>query len=782
MIKYKFKQYGNELRFNYCPICGKEKENPDFTINIKTQKYFCHTTGQGGTLEQLEKDYNFDLNNIEEINPQELEEREPQPKKDFTEFFKNQIQNHLEQDWIDYLKGRGITNIDNINKLFRRGKNNSMMIPLIEETGKIIGIKYRTINKKLSSESGSSSNYFLNWHNVEGTNYIVIVEGEIDLLSALETGHKNIISLPFGANNIKCVKHQKEWLSKFEKIIIATDNDAPGRESKEKIIKELKNISHKLYEVDLGKYKDFNEVLQAEGKEKLNEIMESHKKIKKEKKEKSVFSVGNDCYYKLNNNGLNEKLTDFIIKGFYYSENYFKGVSVVEGRERNFVTKRTDLLTTKGILESIGSYFGSPQTILKFWDWLKEENNGKYIPEILHYGIINDKYYDEKSNVICYKQDLKIKDVSQIEPLTQEDLNWLKENLIYLRNDTCQSLLGICWALGRFHINESYPILEVSGTTSIGKTEYVEFISRILFGSKDNIKNLSTMTNHQIRSLCSCSNITPLVIDEVKITNKIIKSNIENLYSAIRSVYDNKEVNQGNTTNKLTEFKLCTPLIISGETEIMETSIKNRMVSTNLTKKNKSSDEVFYKLKETDLLEKLGKTALKNRLEKGAITIPRDELKNILNEVKDSRQLYNGMCILTGLRALNKIINISEDVNNHFIEFLNKKFGEDEYTVTENFIELLKLLKDIDDEELPTFYICDSTGHYARFTKLIIALKEIVNKTDSTLELLDIRTLKKQLVEEGFIINPRIFKRFVENASLKKTKPYWAVEFKRIKI
>ena len=32
--------------------------------------------------------------------------------------------------------------------------------------------------------------------------------------------------------------------------------------------------------MDLGEYKDFNEVLQAEGKEKLKEIMESHKKIK----------------------------------------------------------------------------------------------------------------------------------------------------------------------------------------------------------------------------------------------------------------------------------------------------------------------------------------------------------------------------------------------------------------------------------------------------------------------------------------------------------------------
>ena len=185
MSKYdNYKQYGDELRFNYCPICKREKDNPDFTVNITTGQYYCHSTGQGGNISEIE---DFDMDLIKNVKVIETPAKEK--AKDFTEFFKNQIQNHLGQDWIDYLKGRGITNIDNINKLFRRGKNNSMMIPLIEETGKIIGIKYRTINKKLSSESGSSSNYFLNWHNVEGTNYIVIVEGEIDLLSALETGH-----------------------------------------------------------------------------------------------------------------------------------------------------------------------------------------------------------------------------------------------------------------------------------------------------------------------------------------------------------------------------------------------------------------------------------------------------------------------------------------------------------------------------------------------------------------------------------------------------------------
>ena len=36
MSKYdKFKQYGDELRFVYCPICGREKDNPDFAVNIK---------------------------------------------------------------------------------------------------------------------------------------------------------------------------------------------------------------------------------------------------------------------------------------------------------------------------------------------------------------------------------------------------------------------------------------------------------------------------------------------------------------------------------------------------------------------------------------------------------------------------------------------------------------------------------------------------------------------------------------------------------------------------
>ena len=85
----------------------------------------------------------------------------------------------------------------------------------------------------------------------------------------------------FGAGNIKCVVNQKEWLSKFKNIIIATDNDEQGKKSKAKIVKELKDIKSNLLEVDLGEYKDFNEVLVSEnGYKKLINIIKNYKKIR----------------------------------------------------------------------------------------------------------------------------------------------------------------------------------------------------------------------------------------------------------------------------------------------------------------------------------------------------------------------------------------------------------------------------------------------------------------------------------------------------------------------
>ena len=268
MEKYKYKRYGDELRFNYCPICKKERAgNPDFTINILKGVYFCHSTGESGTLEQLKKDYDFDFN-LRDIPTQEKEHK---PKKDFNKIFEQYADKHLNTEWLEYLSRRGISP-KYLKQFCRLGKNNSMTIPITDKKN-IIGIKYRTIDKKISSEKGSQTDYLMNWQNVTTFDYLIIVEGEMDLLSAIEAGYDNVVSLPFGATNIKSIENQKEWIEQFSKIIIATDNDKAGEESRNKIIKVLNNKN--LYKVEYGEYKDFNEVLMAEGKDKIKEIIKN---------------------------------------------------------------------------------------------------------------------------------------------------------------------------------------------------------------------------------------------------------------------------------------------------------------------------------------------------------------------------------------------------------------------------------------------------------------------------------------------------------------------------
>ena len=528
---------------------------------------------------------------------------------------------------------------------------------------------------------------------------------------------------------------------------------------------------------------DTNQTLINIGKERLIKILDNPIKIndnqstRKDIEEKiSPFSRGIDGYYY----NLTTKITDFLLDIRSFSDNYIFGTVTTGERERGFFAKKTDLLTKNGILENLGYFLGSISLIPNFWSWILEMNNEKYIREIEHYGIIEGKYYDTTSDIICGKVDLKIKSLKEIPDFTYEEKNWCDENIFGLRKDTNQSLLGICWALGRFHIEGTYPILEVSGTTSIGKTEFIEFISRIMFGTKENIKSLATLSNHQIRSLSSCSNITPWAIDEIKISSRYQKEKAIDLYSTIRSVYDNKTINQGNITSKLTEFKLCTPLIISGETEISDVSIKNRTISIELNQKNKCSRDVFAKFKNELYLEKFGKLALEDRLNNGKIVLPDWEVKNKLDQVTDDRQIYNGMCILTGLKALERVMPFNGDLEDSFLKFLNKKLS-DHYTPTVNFLELLELVRD-SGKDVSHFYQIKGDRHFVRFSMLYKAIREEWEQTNSNLELLDMKTLKKQLIEEKFIINDRVSIRFPKNEFTIETSIAKACEIVKNKI
>lgn len=744
-----YRQYGKEFRFKYCPVCGTEKEtNPCFSLNVQKGLYTCHATGKSGHINLLKGYEDIDIHKLGES----LENTE-YPDKDLRFiYFSFEREN---EKWDSYLRSRGISH-ETYRQLIAFDKLERMAIPISDGID-IVGIKYRTKDKKLSAEKGSKYSHLINWKAIKDREYLIITEGELDLMSAIEAGFKNTVSMSGGAANFRCIKNQKDWIDQFKKIIIATDNDEPGYEAKKEISKIFNESADKLYEVDLGTYKDFNEYLVKEGKEALKKAIKKAKKIYENGWEE--FKQEENGYYVWGKDGYS-RLTNFTIELEKFSDNYLEGTTKTEQGIREFKCSKVELLKKQGMLENLGYFIGSDTKISKFLLWLEEENKGLYAKEIPHFGIINNKYYDENSEVVCGKKDLYFKNLNEIENITQEEIKWLGENLVKIRSDYNQSLLAISWALGRYHNNESYPILEVCGTTSIGKSEFIENISKLLFGVKDNIKNFSTLTNHQIRSLASCSNITPFSIDEIKMTSKNAMEKANDLYSLIRSVYDNKTVNQGNVTSKLSEFKLCTPLIVSGESELSDISIKNRMVQVKLTKENKSEREIFEAFKNSDILYKLGKRVLENRLN-NKIEI---DLKDKFSSIKDDRQRYNLKCIVQGLKALEEVIKIDSEVKNKFYKFLEILFSG-EMTPEENFKQLLDLVVE-SGREYSSFYIRESNKHCARFQMLYEAIAESHRKTNSMLELLDMRALRNQLIECGFITARSISTRFTINDEL----------------
>lgn len=68
-----------------------------------------------------------------------------------------------------------------------------------KEKGKIVDIKYRSFEKEFKTEKGAKKIFFGLDNITEADKIIIIVEGEIDVLSCYEAGLTNCISVPNGA-------------------------------------------------------------------------------------------------------------------------------------------------------------------------------------------------------------------------------------------------------------------------------------------------------------------------------------------------------------------------------------------------------------------------------------------------------------------------------------------------------------------------------------------------------------------------------------------------------
>lgn len=265
---YPYKPKGNELIPFVCPICngGPHRDKGTFALNIEKLTYNCRrgSCGVSGTFSALCKEYGEESDDLKEWKAIYV----PKPKV----YKKPEVKSKkVTNEVVEYFKGRGIS--EETIKHWRIGCNekNAIMFPYFED-GELVLVKYRTLDKK-NWRTVDSKPVFWGMDSTDTSKPLWIVEGEIDALTLYECGIKNVVSVPSGSQDLECVTHAWEKLEKFEKIIIWNDQDVPGKEMRDELVKRLGD--DRTYYVEC-EYKDPNEAMKAGGK---TEVWECSKKI-----------------------------------------------------------------------------------------------------------------------------------------------------------------------------------------------------------------------------------------------------------------------------------------------------------------------------------------------------------------------------------------------------------------------------------------------------------------------------------------------------------------------
>ena len=187
---------------------------------------------------------------------------------------------HSESDDIapihDYFNKRGISN-DTLEYLgIGSDSRGNAVFNYYDDNDVLTMVKYRparTVKKgdpKMWCQKDSDTAPLLfNMNRVNISQPLLICEGEIDCMSAIESGYFNAVSIPLGAQNTHWIEECWDWLEQFNDIIIAFDNDEAGLKARKDVIYRLGTWRTKYidYPKQIDKYrtKDMNDCLQAGG-------------------------------------------------------------------------------------------------------------------------------------------------------------------------------------------------------------------------------------------------------------------------------------------------------------------------------------------------------------------------------------------------------------------------------------------------------------------------------------------------------------------------------------
>lgn len=244
----------------FCPKCHHERKNKtdrELSVDLVRGLFNCHHCQFKGSAAEFQKrEYVKPLPRLEKVS----------------------------KKTIEFFESRGISNNTLLRMQITEGKE---YMPQFEKECQVIcfnyfrgeelvNIKFRGPQKSFKMAKDAEL-VFYNLNEIHDQKEAVIVEGEIDLLSMIEAGIYNVVSVPNGASKgsqkLEYLDNCWQYFEDKERVIICTDNDEAGTSLKNELARRIG--FDKCFQINYpSECKDANDVLQKHGKKALQAIVE----------------------------------------------------------------------------------------------------------------------------------------------------------------------------------------------------------------------------------------------------------------------------------------------------------------------------------------------------------------------------------------------------------------------------------------------------------------------------------------------------------------------------
>ena len=293
-----------------CPF-GHSDSNPSFIWDKKSKCFTCFSCGKRYSIldmyTEMEGSYLAGIKRLfKETNIAYNFKGQKISKEEYLLNYKypKEETNSKIDKVAEYLGKRGISE-NTINYLgVKQDKYGNIVFESRDIDGTLLCVKYRKSGKVKSGEpkmwyQKDASNCPILWNveKIDLTKPLAIVEGHIDVMSVVEAGWTNVVTIPNGASDTSWIQFNYDFLENFNEIILWFDNDSAGRNGLNNTIKRLGEYRCKIitpeqsdedaiekyyqqYNEDLHIRKtDANNILLACGKDRIIQLINTAEEI-----------------------------------------------------------------------------------------------------------------------------------------------------------------------------------------------------------------------------------------------------------------------------------------------------------------------------------------------------------------------------------------------------------------------------------------------------------------------------------------------------------------------